>query len=367
MKRFLLIFFLSYAISTTGQTVSAWDTLPTIQLSGVADIFYVYDFQRPQDLKRQSFLFNHNRHNEFNLNHGFVKWEIAHTKYRSHFALHTGTYVQDNYASEPGVLQNILEANIGLSLNRSNSLWLDAGVLPSHIGFESAISMENPTLTRSILAENSPYFMAGAKLTYAPNPLWEFSYVLMNGWQRIQRLQGNSLPSMGSQLRYRAHGDMVFNWSTFVGTQYPDSTRRLRYFNNFYGDIRLSNRFSCIVGFDIGLQQSDVGSTTYDVWMSPVLISRYKWNLKWSTAVRAEYYQDDTGVMIPTDAVYDFRTSGISMNMDFTPTSYILCRMEGRWLYSQDPIFQHYNFVSHHNFVIAASIAVRFNSMISRK
>jgi hypothetical protein len=52
-------------------------------------------------------------------------------------------------------LKNIYEANVGISLNKKNNLWVDAGVMPSHIGFESAISMDNWYLTRSLLAENS--------------------------------------------------------------------------------------------------------------------------------------------------------------------------------------------------------------------
>jgi hypothetical protein len=70
-------------------------------------------------------------------------------------AFHAGTDSNDHYANEPGLLKNIYEANVGISLNKKNNLWVDAGVMPSHIGFESAISMDNWYLTRSLLAENS--------------------------------------------------------------------------------------------------------------------------------------------------------------------------------------------------------------------
>jgi hypothetical protein len=36
--------------------------------------------------------------------------------------------------------------------------------MPSHIGFESAIGKDCATLTRSILADNSPYYEAGVKI-----------------------------------------------------------------------------------------------------------------------------------------------------------------------------------------------------------
>lgn len=145
------------------QSDSSWLEKPRINLSGYAEVFYVYDFNQPQEGNRQSFLYNHNRHNEINLNLGFVKLGLEHTKYRANLALQSGTYSNDNYAAEPGLLQGLFEANIGVSLNKMNNLWIDVGILPSHIGFESAISFDNWTMTRSLLAENSPYFLSGAK------------------------------------------------------------------------------------------------------------------------------------------------------------------------------------------------------------
>ncbi len=122
--------------SILAQVDSAWNKPPTLTISGFVDVFYVYDFNQPQSTKRQTFLFNHNRHNEFNLNLGFVKLGLEQTKYRANLALQTGTYANDNYVAKPRLLKSIFEANIGISLNKKNNLWLDAGVIPSHIGFE---------------------------------------------------------------------------------------------------------------------------------------------------------------------------------------------------------------------------------------
>ena len=157
MKKLIpTLFLLSLLIpQLSAQTGNPWDEKPSLSFLGFTDIFYAYDFNQPQGTSRQPFLYNHNRHNEFNLNLGLVKLGLTQTKYRAHLALQTGTYANDNYAAEPGLLKNIFEANVGLSLNKEDNLWLDAGILHSHIGFESAISTENPTLTRSLLAENS--------------------------------------------------------------------------------------------------------------------------------------------------------------------------------------------------------------------
>lgn len=51
----------------------------------------------------------------------------------------------------------------------------------SHLWFETPIGIEQPTLTRSLLAENSPYFLTGARFTFTQRGhllgLW-----LTNGW-----------------------------------------------------------------------------------------------------------------------------------------------------------------------------------------
>ncbi len=138
-----ILLFYGNCTPLAAQADSAWRQPLALTILGFVDVFYAYDFNRPEETTRQPFLYNHNRHHEFNLNLGLVKAGIENAKYRANLALQTGTYANDNYAAEPGLLKNIFEANIGLSLNRKNTLWLDAGILPSHIGFESALSTDN--------------------------------------------------------------------------------------------------------------------------------------------------------------------------------------------------------------------------------
>jgi hypothetical protein len=367
IKILIILTFCFSSCIVFAQNDTVWQQKPTLNFSGFLDVFYVYDFNQPQGTKRQPFVFNHNRHNEFNLNLGFVKLDVKHLKYRANLALQTGTYSNDNYSAEPGFLKNILEANVGLSLNTKNNLWIDAGVFASHIGFETAVSADNWTLTRSLLAENSPYFLSGAKLTYKPNDKLEIAGLIVNGWQRIQRLQGNSLPSFGTQINYRPTEKVVFNWSTFIGTDDPDNTRRMRYFNNFYGQFQFTEKFGLIAGFDIGTQQRIKESSIYDLWFSPVLIGQYAINKTCKTALRAEYYQDETGIIIPSSTPNGFKTTGLSLNFDYSPTNKIICRIEGRWLSSEDKIFETNSTLTDNNFIIAASIALRFSEAITGK
>jgi len=274
-------------ISAQNDTIH--QTKPQLSISGFLDVFYVYDFNPIQGKTRQPFLYNHNRAQEFNVNLGFIKLGLEHLKYRAGIALQAGTYVNDNYANEPTGLKNLFEAFGGISLNSKNNLWLDAGIFSSHIGFESAISIENATLTRSLLAENSPYFLSGVKLTFNPNPQWEITGLVLNGWQRIQPVQGNSLPSLGFKLNYNCSNQLMFNWSSFWGTDDPDTSRRIRYFNNFYGVFQIGPKFGLTTGFDVGIQQRGKGESNYNIWYSPVIIAQYAINKAWNSAMRIEF------------------------------------------------------------------------------
>lgn len=199
-----------------------------LTISGVVDLFYGYDFNLPEGKTRLPFLCNHNRHNQVALNLGLVKFALTKERLRSNLALHAGAYSVDNYADEPGILKYVFEANAGVLLSKKGNVWLDAGVLPSHIGFESAISPDNLTLTRSILAENTPYFLTGGKVSFQTSEKWFFSGLIFNGWQRITNVEGSTKPSFGTQVVYRPKDNVLVNWSTFQGSDDPDATRRRR-------------------------------------------------------------------------------------------------------------------------------------------
>ncbi|MCW5907632.1 MAG: porin [Chitinophagales bacterium] len=348
-------------------TDSTWKQKPLAELSCFADVFYAYDFNKPKENYRLPFIYNHNRHNQFNLNLGYVKLGVQHSKYRVNLAVHTGTYSHDNYAAEPGLVKNIFEANAGISLSRKNNWWIDAGVFGSHIGFESAVSLDNLTLTRSLLAENSPYYLTGAKLTYTPTVKWEVAAIICNGWQRIQPVKGNSLPSFGTQLKFTPTEKATINWSTFIGTDDPDSGRRMRYFSNLYTQLQLTKRLELIAGFDAGIQQTHKSSKKYNYWLSPVVIARYKFSEHWATALRVEYYADKAGVIIASSSPEGFDATGLSLNFDYLPVSFLACRMEGRWLYSSNKNFERSHVPVHHNFALLFSIALRVSQPLFKK
>jgi hypothetical protein len=342
------------------QDKNPWTEKPEFEVFGFVDIYYVYDFNEPNGGNRQPFFYNHNRHQEVNLNLGFIGLMVQQTKYRANITLQAGTYAQDNYASEQTMLKNVFEAYAGISLNKRNNLWLDVGIFQSHLGFESAISIDNWTLTRSLVAENSPFFLAGAKVTYTPSDKVQVLGVICNGWQRIQRVAWNTMPSFGTQLVITPNEKYTINWSTFVGTDHPDSVRKVMIFNNFYAKMQFMEKFGLLAGFDFGFRQISKGSGEFHDWYGITIIAHYKFARKWAAALRGELYGDKNGVIVVIeDSPNGFRTSGLSLNFDFVPIPQIACRLETRWLHSPDEIYPYGDTRVQDNVFITGSIAVK--------
>jgi hypothetical protein len=360
MKKTLLPLFLCAAFAAFGQTP---DTTAHLTWSGYVEPYFSYDFNNPKaDGNRPPFFYAYNRHNEVNIHLGFVKANYSAQRVRANAALATGTYMNANYATEPGVLRNILEMNAGLRLSKKHDLWVDAGVFGSHIGFESAIGKDCRTLTRGILAENSPYYEAGAKLTYnSPSGKWMLSGLVLNGWQRIQRVPGNSLPSFGTQIQYKPSSKVTLNSSTFAGSDKPDMLRQMRYFHNFYGIFQLNPKWEATLGFDIGWEQTARNSSDYNTWYTPIGILRYAATDRCAIAARAEYYRDQHGVIIATGTPNGFGVLGLSLNFDYAVLPNALWRIEGRFLNSaDDAIFVREGKAERSNVFVTTSIAVSF-------
>jgi hypothetical protein len=332
-----------------------------LKISGYLETYYGYDLNKPADHNRPGFVYSHNRHNEVNLNLGFIKASYEDDQVRANLAIMSGTYTNANLAAEPGVLKNIFEANAGIKLAKSSNLWLDAGIFSSHIGFESAISKDCWVVTRNISSENTPYYEAGAKLSYTTEDgKFAATLLYLNGWQRIARQANNSAAAGGLQLTWKPMEHVTINYSNYVGAEGADSIATTRFYNNLYSIIRISETFGLTLGVDYGIQQREKGSTTQKHVFSPVAIARYKLDPQWAVAARIEYYRDKDGMLITTNMENGFETYGYSLNVDYSPVNNAVFRLEGKVYDSEGQIFSRQLQQVNHSASLTASLAVSF-------
>ncbi|CAM4209737.1 porin [Cytophagaceae bacterium 50C-KIRBA] len=358
MKKFILLIFSLITQLTFAQSEN--EKKPLI-FSGYLESYFSYDFNNPTSGTRPNFIYSHNRHNELTINLAFIKAAYQQNNVRANLSLATGSYMNANLASEPGVLKNIYEANVGVQLSQKLNLWLDAGIFSSHIGFESAISKDCWTLTRSIMADNSPYYESGIKVTYlAPNKKWLLSGLLLNGWQRIQRIDGNSTLALGHQLTFTPNKKITINSSSFIGNDKPDSTKLMRYFHNWYGIFQLSKKVAFTAGFDLGFEQKNKNSADFYQWYSTVLILKISPTSRSNIVGRVEYYSDPNGIIISNTSPQGFQTWSYSINYDYSITENTTWRIEGRKFTGNNDTFHRLEKLVSDDFTMTTSLAISF-------
>lgn len=328
----------------------------SLKLSGVVEGYYVYDFGRPGNKVRDPFIFAHSKHNEISLNMGLVNLSYQKTDVRAELGLMAGTFPQYNQGGEEPLLQNVWQAYAGYQLRKN--LWLDVGIFPSHIGAESGITADNPTLTRSLAAENSPYYLSGARLSYSSaNEKWFLLGVVCNGWQNIQETLENSNKAIGFQAQFRPDSRITFNYSNFFSNELPDSDRRYRFFQDVYAQLDAGDQVSLLLLFDVGFQENDA-QNGLDWWYSPTFVLHYKENDQVGMGLRIEYFSDPEYVVIPgTIVAAPFEVFSYSLNLDYEPVPQVMFRVEGRYFFGEDPVFIN---ATNQNAAISTSLSVRF-------
>lgn len=337
---------------------SAFAQSDPIKITGFIDTYYAYDFNEPSNHERPAFLYNHTRHNEINVNLGLLKISYEKEGVYANLGFMVGTYPQYNLSSEASSTQHIYEANVGVDLTKR--IRIDAGIMGSHIGWESAVSKDNVTLTRSMAAENSPYYLSAAKITHLPSAAWSLSLLIANGWQRVKRLDQNSSPAAGTQISYKPNDRITLNYSTFVGNDRPDSARAWRFFHDVYAVCQWSQKFSFIAGIDYGMEQTDKNPSKYGTWYGWALIAKHQVLSKLSFAGRIEQFIDKRGIVVSTTTPHGFQTNGFSLNTDFQINDHALLRTEIRELISRDKVFLKDHTSKKTNLAWTTSLSVNF-------
>ena len=171
--------------------------------------FYMdYYYTKPllTNKEKPSYLCNYSDNNYLAINNILLKYSMndnfENGRLKVNFGLMIGTYSQMNLANESEYARSIYESNIEYKINKN--FIFQYGIMSSHIGFESAIGIESSTATRSILADNSPYYENGARLNFeSTNKKITANINYLNGWQMFFPQFDNQRPAWGHQIQYK--------------------------------------------------------------------------------------------------------------------------------------------------------------------
>lgn len=358
---------LALALATIAMRGSlAWaqasaDTAVTVKFGAFVDGYYAYDFNRPNAIDR-AFTTQAARHNEFNVNLAQVEAVLSGARVRGRLAVQFGTSVQSNYAGEPrvgaysggDVSRFIQEAVVGVKL--SPRLWIDGGIFLSHIGSESWISRDNLTYTRSLIAEFSPYYQSGVKLSWQATPSLSAQLDVVNGWQNVS--ETNSSKAVGARLDWTASPMVTLSAYNLVGNEAPDSVdAQLRIFQGASVRVVPTERLTLVGSFDFGTQ--DLAGET-GRWYGTSIIAHLQASPRTALVARVERYADPKQVIVVTGGNHAFGASGASVGIDVTPAPRVLWRSELRTLAGRDAVFPARDGVKDGDTFLVSSLALTF-------
>jgi hypothetical protein len=355
MKNNLFLFFISFLII---HSHSEAQNDSTFQWMAFVDGYFTYDFNEPQD-DQVPFATQTARHNEFNINHALLYGRYSGNRIRASVGLHTGTYPINNYANEPNDLTRMIyEASAGVRLGKNS--WIDVGVMPGHIGYEAALSIDREVYTSAYNTEYTPYYMTGIRYTNRLSEKVELTGVLLNGWQNI--FETNEDKAFGIALKYNPTENWEFYYANYFGNNGTDEDKKYMKYNHVYARYQISTDFMMAASFDIGLQEKFLedsdGHIIFIMWLS-----EYYFSDNFSLSGRYEYTNDD-GVLVIASGTEQTHGNTFTLNGNYHFNNMAKVRLEAKYVSSNNDIFvSEDSSISDNTLILSASLAVRFGNM----
>jgi hypothetical protein len=346
-------------------SASRADTAVTVSFGAFVDSYYAYDFGRPKNFDRL-FTTQAARHNEFNVNLGYIEARLGSARVHGRLALQAGTSVQSNYSGEPtigsvsgpSVSRHLQEAYAGYAI--TPKVWIDGGIFFSWIGMEGFISRDNLVYTRSLSADYTPYYETGVRVTWQPSPRLTALFAVTNGWQNIS--ENNQDKAVGARLDFAPTSTTTLSYYDFFGNEVGSG--RLRTLNGVGLKSNVTSSLTVQANFDYGTQEK-ADKSGRSSWWSSGLIGKVQVAPTVSVSARVERYNDPDQVIIVTGVAPAFRATTVSAGIDIAPlaNSRVLWRNEGRGTWADNSIFPDRSETSgrsKHNYVVVTSFALTF-------
>ena len=237
-----------------------------------------------------------------------------------HVVLGYGDSLDVVHAAEPSPerhpLKVVYQASVSYTAPIGRGVQFEAGIYPSHIGFEGFFTKDNWNYTRGWLGELSPYYQSGLKTAYAWNDRWSAQVHVLRGWQNV----GAHVPAaLGVQVAYSGPK------ATAAFNTYTDRNRN---FGDLIATYKVTPKLSLGASLDRGRQ------TPAD-WLGLGAWSRYSFTERVALAARLERYRDPDGFTSGTSQTLD----GGTLTLEVHPVDHLILKFEGRRDRSTAPVF----------------------------
>ncbi|HEY9228075.1 MAG TPA: porin [Gemmatimonadaceae bacterium] len=323
---------------------NAPDTAITIKYGGFVDTYYAYDFARPPTFDRSffggaTFTTQPARSNEFNVNLAFLEANLSGNRMHGRVAFQAGTSVQSNYAGEPAngfisgplLARHIQEAYGGYQVGKK--VWVDAGIFYSNMGMEGWVSRDNPTYTRSLVADYSPYYSSGVRTIWQATPTIALRLDVVNGWQNIS--ETNIHKGAGMRIDYTPFSTTTVSYYNFFNGEVLGRTRVY----NGIGVKSTTGRATLLAEMDLGTLDPTFHSDSASLWWGYTAVVRWRITSAVAIVGRYEGFYDRDQIVVVTGLVAPYEGPAASFGVDVVPQSRFMWRTEVRGFNARAKIF----------------------------
>ena len=302
------------------------------------DVGYIANFNFPDnDLWRSRSTAS--RHNQVapNMVLAYVRKDATElSRWGGEFGVQGG-YDTVDFAFLPGekkvdgadVLRHIHRANISYLAPVGHGLTMTAGLFNSLIGYESLYAKDNPTYTRSWLADYSPYMMFGVNAVYPVNDRLTVTAFVVNRYAYLSYTVAQ--PSYGGKWSYALTTRLTAMQTLYWG---PDQTNASLEFWRFYGNHILEwkgDEVTVAVSYDIGTENiANRHDSPRAYVMGGNVVMRWHVAGPWSVAVRPEFYWDRNGRWTGTEQFVKAMTSTVEYKLPYR-WAQAVARLEHRY------------------------------------
>jgi hypothetical protein len=322
------LFLVDATSSACAQISQLQDTVKKEELHFFCEGYFAWSTTEVRN-KQEDFYYNHPTLNSPGINFTSIQYHLEKKRWGLDVGIQDGRYVQANYATQPLINRLISQAQVHYHPFKKQDLSFQVGIFPSHIGFESAWNSDNLTLTRSLLAENSPYYESGFSAAWnSHNQKWGIKALCLSGWQQSQWKWPVQHPSFGWATYCNPHSNWKLAYNGFYGNLDNQNSQTYTY-HNFYMQGKWKN-YECIMGYDIGIKDNQ------NQWSSPVVIIARSWNQKFKTSIRWEKMKDpDLVILKNADESWTARNA-CSVNLDWKFNSHFTSRLEYKFAWPEN-------------------------------
>lgn len=306
-----------------------------VQLHGFVDVYASWNPNRPSD--------NNNfepgtgttgvKANEFALNLAALDVSLDPKPVGFHVVAVAGTGTDVVHAAEvhPNNVRYLYQASASYTLNVGRGVLLEAGIQPSHIGYEGFFSKDNWNGTRGWMGEFSPYYQTGLKVATSFDDHWSGQLWLLNGWQVVE--DNNSGKAFGMQAAY-AKDALGFILNTFFGPELPDDDAHWRSFVDFIGTWQVSEKVKAAASVDLGRQTRPQAAAASwqgaSLWLRTLLSnppSPSPSSPSSALALRIECFHDPDGAI--TSLPQNLFSS--TLTFEFRPHPQLIVKLDARY------------------------------------